>query len=470
MRYFIVLTILLVLSLPWPSEAARKVVPQSAAHMQLSFAPVVKQTAPAVVNIYASKRVQVRTSPFLSDPFFGDFLSRFGGLGRTREQVVNSLGSGVIIDAEGLIITNNHVVGGQLADIRVILSDKREFKAEIVLTDPRTDLALLKVKGLDKDEQLPFIPIAEANALEVGDIVLAIGNPFGVGQTVTNGIVSALARTAVGVSDYEFFIQTDAAINPGNSGGALVNLHGELVGINTAIYSKSGGSHGIGFATPSIMAMVLLRSHELGLEHIVRPWLGASTQNITPDIAESLGLPTPSGVLVKRIFPDSATHRAGLMLGDVIIAVDGNPVAGQESLRFYIATKPLDSSARFTVLREGQQLELQVAMEPPAETVPRNTTLLEGGHPFSGAIIENLSPAVANELDINSYQGVVVREIQLRSRARQVFEPLDIIIKVNDTPVTRVAQLKAMLSTTAANRWTIEISRNGRLATIQISY
>ncbi|MGH6821603.1 MAG: trypsin-like peptidase domain-containing protein, partial [Methylocella sp.] len=226
---------------------AKTVVPDSAAVIKLSFAPVVKTAAPAVVNVYAKRVVAQRDTGLLADPFFRRFFGNDGSFGGKRERVQNSLGSGVIVDPAGLIVTNNHVIAGG-TNIRVVLADKREFAAKVLLTDERTDLAVLKIDA--SNEALPALPLGDSDSLEVGDLVLAIGNPFGVGQTVTNGIVSALARTQVGISDYQFFIQTDAAINPGNSGGALVNMAGELVGINTAIFSRSGGSIGIGFAIP----------------------------------------------------------------------------------------------------------------------------------------------------------------------------------------------------------------------------
>ncbi len=230
--------------------------------MQLSFAPVVKTTAPAVVNVYSKTLAAQDTQLGLfNDPFFRQFFGDRGNFRRPRKQVENSLGSGVIVDSSGLIVTNNHVIRGG-TDIRVVLADKREFEAKLLLADERSDLAVLKIEV--GEEELAALSFGDSDNLEVGDLVLAIGNPFGVGQTVTSGIVSALARTQVGISDYQFFIQTDAAINPGNSGGALVNMAGELVGINTAIFSRSGGSIGIGFSIPSNMVRTVVQSAESG--------------------------------------------------------------------------------------------------------------------------------------------------------------------------------------------------------------
>src|SRR6516225_7005066 len=266
-------------------------VPSSANELRLSYAPVVRRAAPAVVNVYAAKTVAVR-NPLFDDPIFRRFFGGPGAPGGSGDQVQRSLGSGVLVDAEGLVVTNNHVIEG--ADqVRVSLADKREFEAEMVLKDARSDLAVLRIKA--QNERFPALEFADSDALEVGDVVLAIGNPFAVGQTVTHGIVSALARTEVGITDYQFFIQTDAAINPGNSCGALVDLSGRLVGVNTAIFSRSGGSQGIGFAIPANMVKVVVASARSGGSMVKRPWLGARLQAVTPEIAEGLGLKRPSG-------------------------------------------------------------------------------------------------------------------------------------------------------------------------------
>src|SRR6202051_1429590 len=297
------------------ANAQERQVPSSLGQLQLSFAPVGHRVAPAGGNAYAARVVE-NQNPFLADPFFRQF---FGG-GMPREQVERSLGSGVIIDAAGLVVTNYHVIEGA-SKVKVALSDKGEFDAEIVLKDQRSDLAVLHVK--DAKERFPTLEFADSDALQVGDVVLAIGDPFGVGQTVTHGIVSALARTQVGISDYQFFIQTDAAINPGNSGGALVDINGRLVGINSAIYSRSGGSQGIGFAIPSNMVRVVVASAKGGSAAVKRPWLGAKLQDVTPEIAESLGLKRPSGALVASAAADGPAAKAGIKTGDLIVNVDG---------------------------------------------------------------------------------------------------------------------------------------------------
>jgi len=258
--------------------------------LRLSYAPVVQHVEPAVVNVYAAKIIESR-NPLFDDPIFRQF---FGVPGGDRQQIQRSLGSGVIVDPSGLVVTNVHVIEGA-DEVKVSLSDKREFEATIVLKDKHSDLAVLRLK--DSHERFPSLDFANSDTLEVGDVVLAIGNPFGVGQTVTHGIVSALARTQVGITDYQFFIQTDAAINPGNSGGALVDLSGRLVGINTAIFSRSGGSQGVGFAIPANMVQVVVASAKGGSPAVLRPWLGAKLQQVSADIADTMGLKRPVGAL-----------------------------------------------------------------------------------------------------------------------------------------------------------------------------
>src|SRR6266513_2815467 len=266
-------------------------VPASPADIRLSYAPIVQRVQPAVVNVSAAKMVQDR-NPLLDDPIFRRF---FGVPGQQPEQMQRSLGSGVMVDPSGLVVTNNHVIEG--ADqVKVSLSDKREFEAEIVLKDSRTDLAVLRLK--DSKEKFPTLDFANSDELLVGDVVLAIGNPFGVGQTVTHGIISALARTQVGITDYQFFIQTDAAINPGNSGGALVDMTGRLAGINTAIFSRSGGSIGSGFAIPATMVRLVVSSARSGGSAVKRPWLGAKLQALTPELSQAFNLQRPSGVVI----------------------------------------------------------------------------------------------------------------------------------------------------------------------------
>src|SRR6201746_363422 len=313
-----VIACLLVFSASSAGAPPRRWAP-SPTELKLSYAPIVQRVQPAVVNVYAAKVVQNR-NPLLDDPIFRRF---FGVPGAPPGQMQRSLGSGVLLDPSGLVVTNVHVIEG--ADqVKVSLSDKREFEAEIVLKDSRSDLAVLRLK--DTHEKFPTLDFANSDELMVGDVVLAIGNPFGVGQTVTHGIISALARTQVGITDFQFSLQTDAPINPGNSGGALVDMTGKLAGINTAIFSRSGGSQGIGFAIPANMVRVVVASARAGGAAVQRPWLGARLQTVTPEIAESLGLKIPNGALVANAVTNSPAGRAGLTVSDLIVAIDGQSI------------------------------------------------------------------------------------------------------------------------------------------------
>ena len=288
----------------------------------MSFAPLVKKAAPAVVNVYAQRVDRQARNAIYDDPIFQRF---FGGGQRPGGETAQSLGSGVIVDPSGLVVTNHHVIEN-MTDVKVVLSDRREFPAEILLRDRRSDLAILRIKGTEKN--FPVIELGDSDAIEVGDLALAIGDPFGVGQTVTQGIVSALARTEIGITDYGFFIQTDAAINPGNSGGALIDMQGRLIGINAAIFSQSGGSVGIGFAIPVNMVKNVVTAAKAGGKEVHRAWLGANLQNLSRDLAESLGLDRPSGALVAEVDPRGPAAEGGLKRGDVIVAVDGATGAG----------------------------------------------------------------------------------------------------------------------------------------------
>ncbi|MEP9356576.1 Do family serine endopeptidase [Xanthobacter sp. KR7-65] len=440
-------------------------VPASQAEVTLSFAPVVAKTAAAVVNVYALKTAQQRTNPFFDDPFFRRFFGMpdpQGGPGlRAPERVQRSLGSGVIVDPAGLVVTNFHVIEGA-DEIRIALNDKREFEAEVLLREQRTDLAVLRIKTQAK-EAFASLELGNSDALAVGDLVLAIGDPFGVGQTVTQGIVSALARTQVGVSDYQFFVQTDAAINPGNSGGALVDMAGRLVGINTAIYSRSGGSHGIGFAIPVNMARVVIEQAKSGSKSVRRPWLGARLQRVTPDIAESLGLPRPTGVLVQSVAADSPAAKAGLATGDLIVAVEGQAIDDPESLNYRLATRPIGGKAALAVSRGGKEKSLLVVLEVAPETVPREEVQLRGRSPFAGATIVNLSPAVAEELKVDgNASGVVIYDVEENSPAAAAgFRPGDVIVEVNNEKVTRTRDLSG-LTATPQRMWRVTVARGGR--------
>jgi Do/DeqQ family serine protease len=446
------------------ANAEERAVPGSAAEMQISFAPVVKRTAPAVVNVYAQRVAVSQANRFFEDPFFRRFFGDDGSFGRPRERVQNSLGSGVIVDPNGLIVTNNHVIAGG-TDIKVVLADRREFEAKVLLTDERTDLAVLKIEV--PDEALPALKLGDSDALEVGDLVLAIGNPFGVGQTVTSGIVSALARTKVGVSDYQFFIQTDAAINPGNSGGALVSMKGELIGINTAIFSRTGGSIGIGFAIPTNMVKTVVATAESGSAAIKRPWLGAELQDVTSDIATSLGMARPEGALVVSLHPQSPLATSGLKRGDVILAIEGKPVESAQELGYRVATTAIGATTIVEYQRKGERRETQVTMMAAPETVDRQDTLLEGRNPLAGAVATNLSPAVADELDLPaSTEGVAITRLE-QGPAQRFFKRGDIVLEVNGLAIANVEALRQALEGDA-RLWRIAIDRGGRILKLSV--
>jgi len=438
-----------------PALAQDRRVPSSAAELRLSYAPIVQHVQPAVVNVYAAKMVQ-NHNPFLDDPIFRRF---FGVPGGQQEQMQRSLGSGVMVDPSGLVVTNVHVIEG--ADqVKVSLSDKREFEAEIVLKDPRSDLAVLRLK--DAHEKFPTLDFANSDELMVGDVVIAIGNPFGVGQTVTHGIISALARTQVGITDYQFFIQTDAAINPGNSGGALVDMTGRLAGINTAIYSRSGGSQGIGFAIPANMVRVVVASAKSGGKAVKRPWLGAKLQGVTPDIADSLGLKTPSGALIASVVPGGPAARAGLKASDLITAIDGQPVEDPNAFDYRFATHPLGGSSQIDVIRGGKALKISVALETAPDR-DRDEITLAGRSPFQGATVANISPAVADELHLDAdTEGVVVTDLPDDSTAANVgFQKGDIILAVNNKKISRTSDLDKV-TREQSRLWHITLLRGGQ--------
>jgi len=426
-----------------PTLAQDRRVPTSPSDIKLSYAPIVQRVQPAVVNVYAAKIVQ-NHNPFLDDPIFRRF---FGLPGGQQEQMQRSLGSGVMVDPSGLVVTNVHVIEG--ADqVKVSLSDKREFEAEIMLKDSRSDLAVLRLK--DSHEKFPTLELANSDELMVGDVVIAIGNPFGVGQTVTHGIISALARTQVGITDYQFFIQTDAAINPGNSGGALVDMTGRLVGINTAIYSRSGGSQGIGFAIPANMVRVVVASAKSG------------GKAVKPEIAESLGLKTPSGALVASIVPNSPAARAGLKSSDLITAIDGQAIEDANAFDYRFATHPLGGTSQIDVQRGGKAVRLTVPLETAPDT-GRNEIVLSSRSPFQGAKVANISPAVADELHLDvDTEGVVVTEIADGGTAASVgFQKGDIIVSVNSQKILKTGDLEKA-TRDASRLWRITLVRGGQ--------
>jgi Do/DeqQ family serine protease len=451
---------LLVLPLTVQAQMQRAI-PESRPALTQSFAPVVKRVTPAVVNVYASRVERQARNPLLDDPLFRQF---FGG-GQQSPRTSQSLGSGVIVDPSGLVVTNHHVIEN-MTNVRVALSDRREFDAEIVLRDPRTDLAVLRIKN---GGQFPALELGDSDAIEVGDVVLAIGNPFGVGQTVTMGIVSALARTQVGITDYGFFIQTDAAINPGNSGGALVDSTGRLAGINSAIYSRSGGSIGIGFAIPVNMVKVVVAAAKGGVAQVRRPWPGATLQNVSREIAESIGLDRPAGALVTDLVEGGPAAQAGLRRGDVITAIDGLEIDDPEALSYRIGTRPVGSTASLSVLRNGKKTNLTMRLVAAPEMPPREAVTIAGRSPFTGATVINLSPAVTEEFSIESFRdGVVISEVPPNSVAARVgLQRGDVILAVNDAKIARTSDLRRVTEN-PRNWWRLTIGRGGQIFTTAI--
>ena len=448
--------------IPAIAAAQTPSVPQSREQVTLTFAPVVKQAVPAVVNIYTKRTVQRRMPMLFDDPFFRqffgrDFAQQFGG---PPERIQNSLGSGVIVRPAGVVITNNHVIEGA-DEITIVLSDRRELAAKLVGTDQQSDIAVLQIQ--EPGGPLPYLDPADSDTIEVGDMVLAIGNPFGVGQTVTSGIVSALARTNVGVSDIGSFIQTDAAINPGNSGGALITSDGRLIGINTAIFSQSGGSIGIGFAVPTNLVRTVLTGI-LAEGRAVRPWLGAVGQSVSAELAKALGMARPGGVVIQRVSPGSPAARAGLTGGDIVLAVNGKEVAGDSELKFALATLPVGSSATFTINRGGKEQAVRVAMESAPDKPARDVTRLEGRQPFSGATVANLNPALAEELRIEfADPGVIVLDVAQGSIAGRIgVQRGDRIVDLNGLVIETVEDLKGVVIEPAAE-WRLTLNRGGQI-------
>lgn len=455
----------LIVSCLWFAQvsAQESVVPQSRAQVQMSFAPVVKKTAPAVVNIYTKRVVAERVSPFTGDPLFDALMGNNQGM--QRQRVVNSLGSGVIVAGSGSVITSNHVIAGA-DDIVVVLADGREFQAKVKNADKGIDLALLQLQ--DVKAVLPSLSMRDSDTLEVGDLVLALGNPFGVGQTVTSGIVSALARSAQGVSDYGFFIQTDAAINPGNSGGALVDMDGKLIGINTAIYSKGGGSNGVGFAIPSNMVMAFMRSGTQG-GGLTRTWLGASYQDMTSEIAQSLGLQQAQGVLLRDVMADSPAAKAGLKSGDVLSAVGGAKVNGTHNLKYRLSLAEVGKPLPIVYVRDGQEHDTEIMPELPPEKPAADKRTLAGASPLRGLTVANLSPRLAMQMsmDINKTGVIVVEDKAGAGQERYGVNVGDIILAVNKQKITSTKQLEA-LTLAAQPAWLITFARGNQIMNMQV--
>ena len=448
------------------SAQSLKQVPENAARVVLSYAPLVKAVTPAVVNIFTTKIVESAgplRSPLFNDPFFKRF---FGdNFGQPRQRSETSLGSGVIVREEGIVITNHHVVE-DAKEVRVVLRDRREFGAEIILSDARTDLAVLRLDGAQGG--LPTVPFGDSDAVAVGDLVLAIGNPFGVGQTVTSGIVSGLARTSVDISDYRSFIQTDAAINPGNSGGALVAMDGTLIGINTAIFTGDGGSHGIGFAVPSNMAKAVLRSALTGAP-LVRPWLGFYGRAMDWDMAAAIGMDVPHGVIVEEVRSGGPADEAGLRDGDIVRTLDGLPVEDLQNLRFRAATKGVGAVVTLGIIRDGADKTVRLNLVAPPEDPPRDPVTIRRNSPIAGAEFVNLSPALVEEINLAHHpDGVMALRVARNSPAARIgLRPGDILRSVNDRKITVTADLRRLMED-PPRVWRMVFDRNGERRAIEI--
>lgn len=430
---------LLVLLLSAPAWAETRV-PQNQMEIQLGFAPLVKQAAPAVVNIYAKRVVQTRQSPFADDPFFRNFFNDFG---KVQPKVQNSLGSGVILSADGYVVSNYHVVGGA-TDIRVVLNDRREFAADVVLSDEDSDLAILKLR---EAPDMPFLDLRNSDSVEVGELVLAIGNPFGIGQTVSSGIVSGLARSGIATGSARgYFLQTDAAINPGNSGGALIDVNGQLIGVNTSILTRSGGSNGVGFAIPANLVAQFVSQARGGQRQFQRPWAGMIGQSLDTDIAENLGFDRPGGVLISALHGASPFRKAGVRAGDVILEVNGQPVNTPAEMLFHMSVAGLGTELGFVLFRDGEALggtlELIAAPEEPSRAtleLPRSTAL-------PGLVVSQVNPAVIAQYGLSlAAEGVVV-ETPGPYAAQVGLQPGDILLGVNGAEIREPEDVSKALS------------------------
>ncbi|MBO0742152.1 MAG: Do family serine endopeptidase [Hyphomicrobiaceae bacterium] len=448
-----------------PVTAQRREPPPTREAAQYSFAPIVKKAAPAVVNVYVRARVSSFVSPFADDPLFRRFFGeRFG---MPQERIQNSLGSGVIVAPEGVVVTNTHVVKiGGAAEIRIALADRREFDAKVVQLDDKSDIAVLRIEG--GEGHFPYLEFENSDAVEVGDMVLAIGNPFGVGQTVTSGIISALGRTEVGNSDAQVFIQTDAAINPGNSGGALVDMAARVVGINTAIFSRSGGSHGVGFAVPSNMVRLVVDSAIAGRK-LERPWLGAKLDTVTREMAEAMGIARVAGAIVSRVQDTGPAAQAGLQAGDVIVAVDGYEVADARAILYRLTTRGVGNRCRLDLVRKGRQVSLEVALRAAPRAGKDDVRNLSGAHPFDGARVSNILPAIADELGLEEQEGVVILQVRPDSKAARIgFQPGDVIQQVGRTKIETVGELEVVLRE-RQQVWLVQLKRGNQSVRLQLA-
>ncbi len=442
--------------------------------LRASFAEAVQRVSPAVVNIYANTVIRQSASPFGNHPFFQDFFGNFPGNfpegfpgAPVQERLQKSLGSGVILTEDGFLVTNLHVIQGA-ESVQVVFPDKRERTAYPVVSDSSLDIALLKLE-LTEGETVPHATLADSDSLQVGDVALAIGNPFGVGQSVSIGIVSGLGRSNLGTGTFENFIQTDAAINPGNSGGALVDSTGAVIGINTAIFTRSGGSQGLGFATPANVVANVLNS-VLNTGKITRAWLGATVQSLTPVLSRKLGLASPQGALVNDVFEGGPAGRAGLKIGDIITHINGNAIVDAPNLRATMASIPAEGKAQLSVWREGTAKTLVLPLETPPERSANDVRILEGDHPLDGYTIEALSPALNQQmgLPLEKTGVAVTRRAQKNSRFFGVtLKAGDILEEINDVNIKTLNDVERALARRTRN-WEIVYTRGGAIYRVRV--
>lgn len=436
--------------------AAETRVPVSPTEISLGFAPLVKEAAPAVVNIYAKIVTQERQrTPFSNDPFFDQF---FRGLSKPQLRVQNSLGSGVILTAGGIVVSNYHVVG-MATDIRVVTTDRREYSARVVLADQASDLAILQ---LEEAKDLPFLDLRNSDQVEVGELVLAIGNPFGVGQTVSSGIISGLARTGTATGEgFGYYLQTDAAINPGNSGGALIDVNGDLIGINTRILSRSGGSNGIGFAIPANLVREFVHQVQTGTEEFQRPWAGMSGQPVDADLAASMGMARPEGMVISDLHRASPFVAAGFKVGDVITMVEGQLVNSPSEMAFRMSVVGMGGSAQVTRLRGTETEVLVVEMMVAPNIPPAQVVQLKGDSVLPGLTVARINPAVIIRFGLSlGAEGVVITDPGQHG-ARAGLRPGDVLKTINDTAVSETGDVAGLLAS-SGRRLKLNLLRGGQ--------